>query len=495
MGEFLQELRAAFKAEAASSGKPELLISAAVAAGTDKIKTAYEIPEMSNALDFINVMTYDFHGAWEKGAGHNSPLYAAPTDTGVIADYNIDTAIKFYISQGADPQKLNLGLATYGRNFELSDPSNHDVGAPIKGAGPAGVETREKGFNSYYEICEKLKAGAQVIRDPTQQVPYAVKGNEWIGFDDEQSLRNKVDYARANGLGGIMFWALDLDDFKGQSCGKGPYPLMNAAKDQCLGGTPGATFTQAPYTQAPYTNAPATTDTTQKTWWPQQPTNAPSGDTTQKTWWPQQPTNAPITQAPTNAPWTQAPTNAPWTQAPTNAPWTQPPATTMMPTTTTPMMTTTAHIEHVQHQCDPVKDDFHPNPADCTTYFICTAGLAYQVKCATGLTFNAGTKSCDWPDNHACKLPAGAPLAPMQTTTTTTTTPAPTAAPTTPKFNRMTICEDRNLSDGIHKDPSSCHHFFECVNKRTVRLRCPAGTGFNPKMGICDYISHVAGCH
>ena len=43
----------------------------------------------SSALDFINVMTYDFHGAWEKGAGHNAPLYKAPTDTGVIADYNI----------------------------------------------------------------------------------------------------------------------------------------------------------------------------------------------------------------------------------------------------------------------------------------------------------------------------------------------------------------------------------------------------------------------
>ena len=47
-----------------------------------------------------------------------------------------------------------------------------------------------------------------------------------------------MDYAKAKGLGGIMFWALDLDDFKGQSCGKGPYPLMNAAKDQCLAGAP-----------------------------------------------------------------------------------------------------------------------------------------------------------------------------------------------------------------------------------------------------------------
>lgn len=31
-----------------------------------------------------------------------------------------------------------------------------------------------------------------------------------------------------------MFWAIDLDDFRGYLCNKGKYPLMNALKD-CLG--------------------------------------------------------------------------------------------------------------------------------------------------------------------------------------------------------------------------------------------------------------------
>lgn len=36
----------------------------------------YDVPELSKYLDFINIMTYDFHGQWEKTVGHNAPLYS-----------------------------------------------------------------------------------------------------------------------------------------------------------------------------------------------------------------------------------------------------------------------------------------------------------------------------------------------------------------------------------------------------------------------------------
>jgi len=41
----------------------------------------YDVPEISKYLDMINVMTYDFHGQWERQVGHNAPLYPLESAT------------------------------------------------------------------------------------------------------------------------------------------------------------------------------------------------------------------------------------------------------------------------------------------------------------------------------------------------------------------------------------------------------------------------------
>lgn len=61
-------------------------------------------------------------------------------------------------------------------------------------------------------------------------------------------------------LGGAMFWAMDLDDFRGTSCGQGKYPLINTAKDIVNGGSSLVTRTTIPSTTG--TTTPGTTTTT-----------------------------------------------------------------------------------------------------------------------------------------------------------------------------------------------------------------------------------------
>uniref|UniRef100_A0A8C9V561 chitinase n=1 Tax=Scleropages formosus TaxID=113540 RepID=A0A8C9V561_SCLFO len=250
-----RELMTAFEAEAQQTGRPRLMLTAAVAAGKETIDGAYEIPEISKYLDFINVMTYDFHGSWEGFTGHNSPLYRGSKDTGNLINFNTDFAMQYWKNQGAPVEKLRMGFATYGRTFRLASAAT-DVGSPATGPASAGPYTREAGFWSSYEICTFLQ-GTTVQWIEDQKVPYAVKGNEWVGFDTKQSFETKVYYLQKNNFGGAFVWSLDLDDFGGRFCGQGNYPLISHLRNLLNIGTSLKKDYELPCHPAP----PATTTT------------------------------------------------------------------------------------------------------------------------------------------------------------------------------------------------------------------------------------------
>ncbi|CAL8367373.1 unnamed protein product [Lota lota] len=266
-----KELLDAFEKEAVETRRPRLLVTAAVAAGKETIDNGFEIPQLSNILDFINVMTYDFHGAWDPITGHNSPLYRGSSDKGINIYFNVDFAIKYWRDQGAAAEKLLLGIPTYGRTFRTTTPAN-GVGAPASGAASAGPYSRESGFWAYYEICTFLNGGNFNWIDE-QMVPYATKGNEWVGFDNKQSIGLKVEYLKANQFAGAFIWALDLDDFSGQFCNQGKYPLISHlrallnSEPQVTSSTPAvsvtpSTTTAIGITSTTTTAAAATTTTT-----------------------------------------------------------------------------------------------------------------------------------------------------------------------------------------------------------------------------------------
>merc|ERR1712168_553727 len=220
-----KEAVAAYEAEAAATGNTQLMLTAAVAAGKGTIDAGYEIAEVAKYLDFINVMTYDFHGTWEQFTGHNSPLFRGSEDNGDLIYFNTDYAMKYWRDNGTPVEKLRMGFAAYGRTFRLTS-SETGVGAPANGPASAGRYTREAGFWSYYEICEFLK-GTTVSWIEDQKVPYAFKNNEWVGFDTKESYDIKVRYLKENKFGGAFVWSLDLDDFAGRFCGQGNHPLLS----------------------------------------------------------------------------------------------------------------------------------------------------------------------------------------------------------------------------------------------------------------------------
>ncbi|XP_036612276.1 chitinase-3-like protein 1 [Trichosurus vulpecula] len=222
----LQEMADEFSKEAQRTGKERLLLSAALPAGRIALDAGYDIPKISKHLDFIILMTYNFHGPWKKTTGHHSPLYRGKKDDSYS---NVRYTVNYMLSKGAPASKLIMGIPTFGNSFTLSS-SDSEVGAAISGPGTAGVYTQQPGILAYYEVCEFLP-GAIVNRILEQKVPYATKGNQWVGYEDQESVRVKAQYLKTMQLAGASVWALDLDDFQGTFCNQKPFPLTAAIKD------------------------------------------------------------------------------------------------------------------------------------------------------------------------------------------------------------------------------------------------------------------------
>lgn len=221
----LQELRSVLKPK----GR---LLTAAVSAAASTADAAYDVPAITKYLDYVSVMAYDFFGAWNSYTGHCSPLGARENGSEEEKTFNVESAVKRWLGNGADPVKLVLGMPLYGRTFTLASPDNSGFLAPATGPGPAGPVTREAGYLGYNEICSQLKTSAKgkVTRDPQVVAPVAVIGNVWIGYDDAESLTAKVQFARSLGLAGAMVWSIETDDFSG-ACGGGKNPLLRAIRD------------------------------------------------------------------------------------------------------------------------------------------------------------------------------------------------------------------------------------------------------------------------
>ncbi|CAM5170614.1 unnamed protein product [Eretmochelys imbricata] len=224
----VQEMVAAFVEEGQRTGRARLLISAAVSSSKDTMDAGYEVAALGRSLDFINVMTYDFHGSWASVSGHNSPLHKGSDDYDKVPFYNCEYAMKYWQDNGAPAEKLIMGFPTYGRTFKLST-TNTGVGAPASGGGSPGVYTRESGILAYFEVCTFLK-GATTSWIEAQKVPYAFKDREWVGYDNVRSFEIKTQFLKEKRYGGAMVWALGMDDFTGSFCGAGANPLVGKLK-------------------------------------------------------------------------------------------------------------------------------------------------------------------------------------------------------------------------------------------------------------------------
>ncbi|MEO7095874.1 MAG: glycoside hydrolase family 18 protein [Polyangiales bacterium] len=207
---------------AAGAGKHYELTIAAPAG--PKIIAGLEVGKIHGYLDAVNIMTYDFHGAWESTTNHNSPLFGSPGDPGP-AGFSTAAAVDAYAAAGVPKKKLVVGAAFYGRGWAGVTRSTDGLFQAATGASPG---TYESGVLDYHDIATNYVPTFKRFFSTASQVPwlYSESRQIMISYDDAESLAARGKYIRDQGLGGVMVWELSGDD-KSHTLGKALWKALH----------------------------------------------------------------------------------------------------------------------------------------------------------------------------------------------------------------------------------------------------------------------------
>lgn len=212
----LKEVREQLDEQSEIDGKPDndrYLLT--IATGGDQ--TFIDNTKLGDAqqyLDFINIMTYDAYNGLHNTTGHHANLFPADGDPAVEAKgeevKSALTSVQGHIDAGVPVEKINLGLAFYGRKWEGVNRENKGLFQPAETVG----------MIEYYRVLAEEcinKNGFTTYWDSSAAAPYLWNADSaiFISYEDSNSIRLKIEYLKKKGLGGVMFWEY-TDDYDSQ---------------------------------------------------------------------------------------------------------------------------------------------------------------------------------------------------------------------------------------------------------------------------------------
>lgn len=268
-----------------------------------------EAHQVAKYLDFVNIMSYDLHGAWNQFVGHNAALYDTGQDAELLA-WNayggpymnigyLNTDWAYHYFRGSMPAgRINIGVPFYTRGWQDVNggtnglwglaplppgmphpPGTGDhVGSTIPpGYGAEGIDNL---WCDLDENGEEIFAGVNPMwhaknlensifagylpdygfepqdltgtynryYDSVAVAPWLWNAEKkvFLSMEDTESLATKAQYVINEGIGGIMFWEFS-----------GDYAYDANAGEYYMGDTLVSTMYNMMKNAAPYRSRPA----------------------------------------------------------------------------------------------------------------------------------------------------------------------------------------------------------------------------------------------
>ena len=221
------ELRTALDALSAQNGR-HYELTAAVSGGVEKLsKVDWE--NAAPAMDLINLMTYDYYGAWSTTYGHQTGLYDTNSPSTPYAGYTVDDAVSYMTEQRSVPaSKIGIGVAMYGRGWQGINGGNEtgpfngiaSGGSAIQGSQQQGFW--ENGIMDYKGAETYMMGSAEgsgingftLFWDAAAKASYLWNAAEGklVTLDTPRSVIEKGKYVKDKGLAGLFAWEIDADN-------------------------------------------------------------------------------------------------------------------------------------------------------------------------------------------------------------------------------------------------------------------------------------------
>ena len=167
----------------------------------------FDLEGLGKSVDWFNIMSYDLHGTWDQGNKWTGAYLNAHTNL-----TEIDAALDLLWRNDVDPNKVVLGLAFYGRTFSTTSSTCNAPGCTYESGAQAGRCSKEVGILMNSEIDEYVeKNSVTPVLYKKEAVKVVSWGNQWVAYDDKETLKMKSEYAQSLCLGGLMVWAITHD--------------------------------------------------------------------------------------------------------------------------------------------------------------------------------------------------------------------------------------------------------------------------------------------
>lgn len=187
---FIKQLRAKL---------PNSQISISTYASAASRPKIWDLALLAPLTDYFVIMTYDYTMPKSESAGPNSPLRGS----GDLFDHDIIKNIA-EITKLVPSNKILLGIPFYGYEWNTIDSSKYS-------------RTEAKGSVASLERIQKMidDKTLELIWDRNSLTPYGVASDSGqisqIYFENETSIRLKLEFVKSAGLGGIAIWALGYE--------------------------------------------------------------------------------------------------------------------------------------------------------------------------------------------------------------------------------------------------------------------------------------------